>query len=258
MIKVENLSYSVKGKNLLHNLDLEIQKGKIHFIIGPNGAGKSTFVHLAAGKLEAGSKNIWYEGRRLSEFSANALAQKRAVLSQFTEIAFPIQVLDVVMLGRYPYFTNNPSKEDRDIVEKCIALLDLESFRERNILSLSGGEKQRVHIARVLAQIWKAEKEEQAVLFLDEPLNSLDIYYQIFVLRLLKRLQEEQNLTIVGVVHDLNLAAQYADDLSIFYEGQVVATGLVDEIFTQEHIQLYFRLEGKLLEFEGKKQLLFS
>ena len=178
MISAEQIKYSVGTKNILNNISVEFLPGTCNLIIGPNGSGKSTLIKLLSGEINNFDGQLRYNGSDIKNYTKLALAASRAVLSQQTELSFPMTVEEVVMLGRNPHFEFNPSKKDVEIVKEVMALLDLNSFTHRNYQTLSGGEKQRVHYARVLAQIWEAPKGEQRYLFLDEPLNNLDIYYQ--------------------------------------------------------------------------------
>jgi len=237
MISVEQIKYSVGAKNILNNISIQFLPGTCNLIIGPNGSGKSTLIKLLSGELNNYDGRVMYNGADIKTFTKLRLAASRAVLSQQTELSFPMTVEEVVMLGRNPHFEFNPSKKDLEIVNEVINLLDLNSFIYRNYQSLSGGEKQRVHYARVLAQIWESPNGEQRYLFLDEPLNNLDIYYQEHFLKMAVSLLNETT-TLIGVVHDINIALRYANQLSFLKEGAIIKNGapakIVDAILIKE------------------------
>jgi iron complex transport system ATP-binding protein len=237
MILVEQIKYSVGVKNILNNISIQFLPGTCNLIIGPNGSGKSTLIKLLSGELDNYDGRVMYNGADIKTYSKLRLAASRAVLSQQTELSFPMTVEEVVMLGRNPHFEFNPSKKDLEIVKEVINLLDLNSFILRNYQTLSGGEKQRVHYARVLAQIWESPNGEQRYLFLDEPLNNLDIYYQEHFLKMAVSLLNETT-TLIGVVHDINIALRYANQLSFLKEGAIIKNGapakIVDAILIKE------------------------
>ena len=174
------------------------------------------------------------------------LAKQRAVMSQQPELSFPLMVEEVVMMGRYPHFTFNPNKKDIDIVEQVMERMNLISFKERNYLPLSGGEKQRVQYARVLAQIWEKPEEGFRYLFLDEPLNSLDINYQQEFLQIAREFTKGDTV-LVAVMHDINLAVQYADKLFFFKEGALMAHGKPNDILSTELIKNVFDVKATLI-----------
>lgn len=167
----------------------------------------------------------------------------RAVLSQQVDLVFPMQVEEVVLMGRYPYFNGKPAREDYRVCQDVITYFDLGKLVGRNYNTLSGGEKQRVHFARVLAQIWNKKDTELRYLLLDEPLTFLDIYYQFNFLQKLKELMQQQPLVVVGVIHDLHLAARFAEELVLLKEGSILASGTVNEVLSKENIQDGFGIE---------------
>ena len=224
MIKTEHLQYSIGTKNILNQISIQFLPGHCNLIVGPNGSGKSTFIQLLSGVLENYEGKIMLNDIDIKSFNKTNLAARRAVLSQQTELNFPITVEEVVLLGRNPHFEFTPSPKDLAIVQEVMSLLEVQHLHQRNYQTLSGGEKQRVHYARVLAQIWKPASNEHRYLFLDEPLNNLDIYFQELFLSIAKSLLNETT-TLIGVVHDINIAIRYADELIFFKEGAIVKNG---------------------------------
>ena len=258
MISVEQIKYSIGAKNILNNISIQFLPGTCNLIIGPNGSGKSTLIKLLSGELNNYDGRVMYNGADIKTFTKLRLAASRAVLSQQTELSFPMTVEEVVMLGRNPHFEFNPTKKDLEIVKEVINLLDLNSFILRNYQSLSGGEKQRVHYARVLAQIWESPNGEQRYLFLDEPLNNLDIYYQEHFLKMAVSLLNETT-TLIGVVHDINIALRYADQLSFLKEGTIIKNGAPAKIVDAILIKEVFNVDAQIMAHpsSGKPVIIF-
>jgi len=258
MISVEQIKYSVGVKNILNNISIQFLPGTCNLIIGPNGSGKSTLIKLLSGELDNYDGRVMYNGADIKTYSKLRLAASRAVLSQQTELSFPMTVEEVVMLGRNPHFEFNPSNKDLEIVKEVINLLDLNSFILRNYQTLSGGEKQRVHYARVLAQIWESPNGEQRYLFLDEPLNNLDIYYQEHFLKMAVSLLNETT-TLIGVVHDINIALRYANQLSFLKEGAIIKNGVPAKIVDAILIKEVFNVDTQIMAhpLSGKPIVLF-
>lgn len=259
MLTAANLVFRVGERNLVDNVSATFEPGKIHLIIGPNGAGKSTLVKLLARLLPPTSGTITYGPADVSKFKDRELARHRAVLSQAVEVAFSMPVEELVMMGRYPHFTGRPGPQDEKVAQEMVRFFDLGEMVNRDYGTLSGGEKQRVHFARVLAQIWRSEKASanpptgstpgiaNRYLFLDEPLTFLDIGHQIDFMKKLRQLADQPDVVIVGVVHDLNLAAKFADRLMLMHRGRVLADGNIHEVLTAENLDMAFGVKPVLL-----------
>jgi iron complex transport system ATP-binding protein len=254
MLTAQNISYSAGKKQLLDNLSLTFEPGKINLIIGPNGAGKSTLIKVLSGMLKPSTGSIFYG---INEMSVAALAKFRAVLSQNTDLAFPLTVKEIVMMGRYPHFKSNPSLADAQICDEVMRFFDVTDFAERNFLTLSGGEKQRVHFARVAAQIWQQNSKVLSYLFLDEPLAFLDIFYQIDFMNKLLALTQQKNIVVIGVVHDLNIAGKYADKLVLINNGKVLADGDKQTVLTSENIFSAYHLKPEIQSINGDVRLYY-
>jgi iron complex transport system ATP-binding protein len=257
MISVNEVSYSVKEKPLVERVSAVFSPGKINLVIGPNGAGKSTLIKLISGQLHTQSGSVLLDGKNINTYSVAELARVRAVLSQNTELAFPLTVQEVVMMGRYPHFTGTAEKQDKQACREAMRFFDVEKMAERNYLTLSGGERQRVQFARVLTQLWYAVAGSSRYLILDEPLTFLDIYYQYDFMNKLMSLSAQQDMVIIGVVHDLNLAAKYADYLLLLNRGQVLASGDKHEVLTRDNIKAAYHLEPTIRTENGAFHLLF-
>jgi len=243
MLSVQNVSYSINGRQLLHSVKTAFSPGQLSLIIGPNGAGKSTFIKLLCRQLLPGQGQILMDGKNLNEYSSRQLGIKRSVLSQSIEVNFPLKVWEVVMMGRYPHYQLKPSAKDNEAVEAAMRYFDVWDMAERDFTTLSGGEKQRVHFSRVLCQVWYAPKEGCRYLLMDEPLTFLDVYYQFQFMHKIKELLSNSDMVVIGVVHDLNLAVRFADKIILINSGTIVAEGKSSEVLTEGNIQAAYQLK---------------
>ena len=246
MLSIKNVSYSVGKKEIVKNISVDLLPGEFTMILGPNGSGKSTFLKLFSGEIKAKEGTIFYLDTKISELKKEALAKVRAVMSQQPELGFPLTVDEVVMMGRYPHFTFNPGKKDEAICNEVIEQMNIAELKDRNYLTLSGGEKQRVQFARVLAQIWEMPSHGHRYLFLDEPLTNLDINYQQEFLTIARSLTKTDTV-LVAVMHDVNLAVQYADKLIFLKEGEMVSYGNPLDILSEELIKNVFDVDTKII-----------
>ncbi|HMI77818.1 MAG TPA: heme ABC transporter ATP-binding protein [Ferruginibacter sp.] len=245
MLKTEKIYYSIGKKLILNNISAEFHPGEFNMILGPNGSGKSTFLKIFSGEVNGYEGTVLYAGEKITHFKKEELAKSRAVMSQQPELSFPLMVDEVVMMGRYPHFIFNPGKKDETICNEVMERMNLTAFKERNYLTLSGGEKQRVQYARVLAQIWEKPKNGFRYLFLDEPLTSLDINYQQEFLQIAREFIKDT--VLIAVMHDINLAIQYADKLFFLKEGELAAHGTPKNILTEELIKNVFNVKTSLI-----------
>lgn len=242
MLKTENISYSVGAKQILRDVSAAFVPGEFNMILGPNGSGKSTFLKIFSGELHGNEGDVFYNDVPVSKIKNEELARYRAVMSQQPELSFPLTVDEVVMMGRYPHFNYSPNKKDEHVCGEVMKRMQLEPFSDRNYLTLSGGEKQRVQFARVLAQIWEKPVTGNRFLFLDEPLASLDIKYQQEFLQIAREFAK-QDTVLIAVVHDINLAIQFADRMFLLKDGKLAAQGRPNEILTSELIKEVFDVE---------------
>jgi iron complex transport system ATP-binding protein len=246
MLKTQNIQYSIGKKQILNNISADFLPGEFNMILGPNGSGKSTFLKIFSGEINGYGGSVLYNDKKIIKEKKEALAKYRAVMSQQPELSFPLMVEEVVMMGRYPHFTFNPTKKDEAICSEVMERMNLLSFKERNYLTLSGGEKQRVQFARVLAQIWEQPENGNRYLFLDEPLNSLDINYQQEFLQIAKEFAQ-QDTVLIAVLHDINLATQYADKLFFLKEGELVAQGKPKEMLNEALLLKVFDIKTTII-----------
>ena len=259
MLRTENISFSVGKKQILKNVSASFLPGEFNMILGPNGSGKSSFLKIFSGEINKFHGTVLYDDKKIKALGKEELAKKRAVMSQQADLGFPLLVEEVVMMGRYPHFTFNPNKKDVTICNEVIERMNLIEFRQRNYLTLSGGEKQRVQYARVLAQVWEKPTDGYRYLFLDEPLNSLDISYQHEFLQSAVELMKDHTV-LIAVMHDINLAAHYADNLFFLKEGELVVHGRPKDILTENIIEQVFNIKTTVIEnpITGKPLVVYS
>lgn len=225
-----------KKKTIIENINIDISPAKITSVIGKNGAGKSTVLKAICGEVSYKKGSVFWDNTNINDLDIVELAKKRAVVSQKTSLNFSFKVSEVVQIGRTPYTGFFSTKKDEEIVARCIEKVGLSNLSDRSYTTLSGGEQQRVHLARALAQIWDSiEAEEESFLFLDEPLASLDIAHQHEIMHLLKQLTQK-NVAVFIVIHDLNLAAQYSDNIVILKNGSKLIEGTPFEVLTKQVI----------------------
>lgn len=250
MLKAGNITFRVGSKPLLADVSASFAPGKLHLIVGPNGAGKSTLIKVLARLLRPQAGKVEYKDVDVAQVSESELAKHRAVLSQAVEVAFPLTVRELVMMGRYPHFGGRPGAADEKIVDEVMDHFDVTEFKDRQYQTLSGGERQRVNFARVLTQLWPDGRAAGVCryLFLDEPLTFLDIRHQIDFMKKIKEFAAANDVVTVGVVHDLNLAARFADHIVLLNEARIVANGTAAEVLTTELIQAVFGVNPTLVQ----------
>lgn len=230
-LKISDVHFGYGGAEVLKGISLDLDRGEIVGILGPNGAGKSTLVKVMAGLLRPMRGIASLEGESIHDMRANERARRIAVVGQDWQIPFPFGALEVVLMGRAPHLPvlGLESRRDIEIAREAMERTDCWQFADRDINSLSGGERQRVFIARALAQ-------EPEILLLDEPTTFLDIKHQISLHSLLKKLNQENGITIVTAMHDLNLAAVFCERIAILKDGAIATTGSPSDVITADTI----------------------
>ncbi len=242
MLKAEHLSFRIGPQRLIDDVSLTLSPGEFTMVLGPNGAGKSTLLKLLTGTEMPQAGAVWYGDKLLKSIPLATQARQKAVLSQLLSLPFDLSVTEVVMMGRYPYFDLNPTRQDKQVVDDFLESVGMLSFSNRAFASLSGGEKQKVHLARVLAQLHRQPGDDSTkYLFLDEPISALDIHYQHQILGMVSELAT-QNIVVFVIVHDINLALQYAKTVVLMNQGHIVGMGHPDEVLTEANIEAVFQL----------------
>lgn len=256
MLEVRSVDYFIGDRQLLKNVSLNFEDNEFAVIMGQNGAGKTTLLKILAGSIKPTAGEVFLLDKKMETYDKVDLARKRAVMSQQYDITFPITVEEIVMMGRYPHFKDVPSKDDREIVHLSLNIMGVYDFRERNYNTLSGGEAQKVQMARVISQIWQNDSSEKKVLFLDEPVSSLDIHYQHIILKLVKE-YSRKNILVVGVIHDINLAFEYADRVIFFKEGSLIKSYGTKEEINTEVIREVFEVDIGIIKNPFSDKYLF-
>jgi iron complex transport system ATP-binding protein len=232
MLRVDDLICGYGDARVLKEVSFCVKKGSLLGIVGPNGAGKTTLFRAITRILKPWKGEIFYCGKDLKRISRRDLAREVAVLPQILDISFSFSVEQFISMGRFPHLRKfqRQSRYDVEVIEKAMALCDVLAFRERRISELSGGERQRAILAQGFAQ-------EPRLLLLDEPTTHLDIGHQVEILDLIRRLNREGDLTVIMVLHDLNLSSEYCDRLILLKEGSIFKEGTPQEVLTFENIE---------------------
>ena len=253
LFHLKNASFAYGGKTILQNLSCSLTENSFYGLVGPNGSGKSTLLDLLSGNKEAGGE-LTFRDRPLSTYNHRELASEIALVPQEFSINFDFTVQEVVMMGRHPHIPRfaNPDDKDRQKVQSVMKALGITALKDRLLTRLSGGEKQRVIVARALAQ-------DTPVLILDEATASLDIHHSIKILQTVKNLVTSHNGTVIAAIHDLNLAAAYCDTIIMLDQGKLARIGTPEETLTSELIGQIFDIESQPYfdKFAGVGQVAF-
>ena len=237
MIEINNVSFSFE-KEVLKNININIERGKFYTILGPNGSGKTTLLRILSKSLHMDKGEIFIDEKELTQIKPKVLAKEMAVVSQNTEFEFEFLVQDIVLMGRTPHISRFrlESGEDIEIAKNAMQMTNTWEFRDKSINTLSGGERQRVVVARAIAQ-------KTGIILLDEPISHLDIHHQIEIMNQLKQLNKNENITIIAVLHDLNIAAAYGDHMILMHDSGVYKNGTPEEVLTEDIIKKVYGLE---------------
>lgn len=247
MIVVKGLTYKIGKKLLLNGLSFRADAGELLTILGANGAGKSTLMKLLCREISPMGGEVLLRGINLQQYKLPELAKQRAVLSQHHTISISFRVTELVIMGRYPHFDQVPAANDIEIVKQVMIETGITHLAERDYNTLSGGEQQRVQLARVLAQIYDCP---DACLFLDEPTNGLDLLYQQQMMELARKLAD-RGYCVICILHDINFASRFSDQILMLKNGRKVAKGSPLEIINCENIHETFGINVKLMACEG-------
>ena len=248
-IRASDVQAVLGGSQILRGVDLRAERGELVGIIGPNGSGKSTLLKCIYRVLQPTGGVVYLDGRTLSEYSYKQSARQVAVVAQHNYYNFDFSVQDVVMMGRAPHkrALDRDNAQDYQMVARALETVGMADFAQRSFATLSGGEQQRVILARALAQ-------DTPCLILDEPTNHLDIKYQLQLMDIVKSLDR----TVIAAIHDLNIAAMYCDRLYAVKEGRVVASGRPEEVLTPELIRTVYEVNaGVLRDREGGLRIFY-
>lgn len=230
-----NVSCAYGDTEVLHALNLTLTSNRFYGLIGPNGSGKTTLLDLLLGNILPSTGTVSFKDLQLDHWDRRALAKEIALVPQEFGVRFDFTVEELIMMGRHPHIPRfaNPSPHDLEIVEKIMETLGISRLRGRFVTHLSGGEKQRVVVARALAQETKA-------LILDEATSNLDIHHSIHIFQVIKALVATKGGTVIAAIHDLNFAAAFCDEIILLDQGRIIASGPPKEVLTQKHLHEIF------------------
>lgn len=253
MIDIKQLNISYGTYNVVNNLSLHIQKGKVTTIIGPNGCGKSTVIKAIAGLFQNVKENIVVDGKKRSDYQRKEFSKKVSFLMQFSEVPAGVTVNELVLFGRLPHKQKwkQYNLYDYERVEWAMKKTNVYNLRNKFVSNLSGGERQRVFLALALAQ-------ETEILILDEPTNHLDLKYQHNLLELIKDLNKQEKMTIICVLHDINQALRYSDEIIIMKDGKIVAQGEPKSCITKEVMHQVYDINCSFHEHGDYKSLIIA
>lgn len=248
-LSIKNLNWSYDEKKILDEITVDIKSSLFTGIIGPNGSGKTTLAKLLSKLLPVDKKIIYLEKMDLSQIRIKELAKTMALVPQSNTVTYDLTVFEVVLLGRTPHLRRfeQEKKEDFELVKSVMIETDTWQYKDRLIHQLSGGERQRVVIARALAQ-------EPEVLILDEPVTYLDVHHQLQVMALIKSLSEKRKITVLVILHDLNHALKYCDQVIMLNEGRIFKYGSPINVVTQDNIKEIYDIEVHMIEHPITKQ----
>ena len=244
-LKVKDVGFSYARVPVLKDICLELAESEVLGVVGPNGAGKSTLLRCIDRILKPQRGSILLDGRDIKEMHLMELAKKIGYIPQSSSQIFPATVFDTVLMGRRPHVGWRSSEKDTEKVLEILQMLDIEEFAMRDINELSGGQQQKVFIARALTQ-------EPDVLLLDEPTSNLDIRHQLEVMDIIKNIVREKGISAIMAIHDLNLASRYADRVIMMNRGKIFAAGDPASVLTSENIKHVYSVEVKVNNHDGR------
>ena len=249
-VEVRRLSYSITGAEILKDVSLQVEKNRFVGLIGPNGSGKTTLLKHIYRALPSDRKTVFINGREIEAYSYRETARQLTVMRQENSSDFDYTILEMVLMGRAPYrrYYERDTRQDKEIALNALRYMGMEDMADRYFTNLSGGEKQRVLIARSLAQ-------EAEILVLDEPTNHLDVHYQWYLMEVIESLKK----TVLSVFHELNLACRFCDYLYVLAKGQVVRAGRPEDVITGEMLAEVFRVRAEVVTDEaGKPTIIYK
>ena len=249
-MEINQVTKQYGAKKVVQDVDYEVKKGKLTAFIGPNGAGKSTLLSMMSRLIDKDQGMIYLDGEEVKAWNQQELAKKLSILKQANGVQLKLTVRELVAFGRFPHSKGRLTSEDNEKITKALTFLGLLDLEDETIDTLSGGQLQRAYIAMVLAQ-------DTDYIFLDEPLNNLDMNHAVQLMKTIRQLVDEKEKTVVIVLHDINFAASYADEIVAMKNGKIFKTGTTDEMITKEILDELYDMSIKVCELEGKRFCLY-
>ncbi|MBU5467565.1 ATP-binding cassette domain-containing protein [Virgibacillus sp. MSJ-26] len=246
MVGIRNLFKSYNQKKVIDDVSVEIEKGTITSFIGPNGAGKSTLISMVSRLIEKDDGKITIDGQDIMESKNNELAKKISILKQSNEIRMKLTVRELVSFGRFPYSQGRLKDDDWLKVDEAIDYMELRDMQHKYLDELSGGQRQRAHIAMVIAQ-------DTEYILLDEPLNNLDMRHSVQIMQTLRRLVDELGKTILIVIHDINFASCYSDNIVALKDGRIVKQGRACDVIDKCVLKEIYDMDIDIKHIEDKR-----
>ncbi|MBO3791997.1 ABC transporter ATP-binding protein [Bacillus amyloliquefaciens] len=246
MVEFKNVSKQYGGKTVLEKTSLSIQKGRLTSFIGPNGAGKSTLLSIMSRLIKTDSGEITVDGQEIGACKSNDLAKKISILKQTNQINIRLTIKDLVSFGRFPYSQGKLTDEDWVHINQALSYMKLDDLKDKYLDQLSGGQCQRAFIAMIIAQ-------DTDYIFLDEPLNNLDMKHSVEMMKLLKRLVEDFGKTVVVVIHDINFASVYSDHIVALKNGRIVKEGPAEEIIETSVLEDIYDMTIPIQEIDSQR-----
>ncbi|NLK93813.1 MAG: ATP-binding cassette domain-containing protein [Clostridiales bacterium] len=246
MIEIKNISKKYGDKLVVKNVSLKFENGKITSLIGPNGAGKSTLLSMITSIIKKDEGEVIIEDKKLEEWDKNELAKKVAILKQANNINVRLKIRELVEFGRFPYCEGNLKENDIEKINEAIEYMGLSEIKERYLDELSGGQRQRAFIAMVIAQ-------DTDYILLDEPLNNLDIKHSVEMMNVFRKLVLELNKTVIIVMHDINFASCYSDNIVVMKNGELVKVDTTDCIINKELLEEIYEIDFNIHNIDGNK-----
>ena len=246
MIEVKNISKKYGSKAVVNDVSFQIKRGKITSFIGPNGAGKSTVLGMMSRLLKRDSGEVFIDGKELSQWKTNELAKVLAILKQSNHLSVRLTIRDLVAFGRFPQSQGNLTEVDQAKIDEALHYMQLEDIQDKFLEELSGGQRQRAFIGMVLAQ-------DTDYILLDEPLNNLDMKHSVQIMKMLRRITDELGKTVIIVIHDINFASCYSDEIIALQNGEISVCGTVDEIMQASTLSELYDMDFEVKEINNKK-----
>jgi iron complex transport system ATP-binding protein len=246
MIEVKNICKSYGSKKVLENVSFNIEKGKITSFIGPNGAGKSTVLSIISRLMDMDAGEVFIDGKELKSWDTKELSKKLSILKQSNNINIRLTIRELVSFGRFPYCEGKLKEDDEVLVDKALEYMKLTDIQDKYLDELSGGQKQRAYIAMIVAQ-------DTDYILLDEPLNNLDMKHSAEMMKLLRKMVNDLGKTIIIVIHDINFASCYSDNIVALKDGKLVENSNWENIITEDSLSKLYEMNFNIREVNNQR-----